>query len=249
MRSVICVICVLLVPISTFSQTKQTAQQNNIWFQGFSTIRLGDRWSVPLEVQIRRADSGAIWQQVQFRTTVLYRANRYVTVGGGYAYTYTWPYGEQPIAAKTPEHRAFEQMNIRHRVKSIPVDHRLRLEQRYTRRVDPISRELLDEFNYTNRFRYQGGITIPIKRQDKSRTSSGDVFLFANDELFFNFGENVQRNKFDQNRVAAGVGYRLSPDSNFRVGYLHQYSQKSDGVRFESNHTITLSLTYNFSLW
>lgn len=251
MRSII-VISILLFPVSALGQTpsppSETAHQSLVWLQGFSTAKLNDRWSFPLEIQIRRAETGATWQQFQFRGAVLFKANDHITLGGGYSYINTWPYGEQPVATEFPEHRLYEQLNIRHKVESVPVEHRLRLEQRYVRRIDAASRRLLDEYNYTNRFRYQGGITIPIADTDPSKVERGDKFFFANDEIFFNFGENVLRNKFDQNRVAAGIGYHFSPDSNFRVGYLHQYIQKGNGFQFESNHIITLSLTYNFSL-
>jgi hypothetical protein len=245
-----------LVPILTFGQSSpptQTDQQSLIWLQGFSTVKLDSksRWSFPLEIQIRRAETGATWQQFQFRGTVLFKANDRVSLGGGYSYINTWPYGAQPVATEFPEHRLYEQLSINH--KSLPkehrFDHRLRLEQRYVRRINNATRQLLDEYNYTNRFRYQGGITVPLnKGGDPWHQKKDDWIFYANNELFFNFGENVQRNKFDQNRVAAGIGYYLSPNSNFRVGYLHQYIQKGDGVRFDSNHIITLGLTYNFTL-
>lgn len=264
MRSIICVMCVFLFPVLTFGQTtppNQTAQQGQIWFQGFSTIKFKyidegkekeSRWRVPLEIQIRRAETGATWQQFQLRATVLFKANDRVTLGGGYSYINTWPYGEQPVATEFPEHRLFEQLSINHKInaKTTPrIDHRLRLEQRYVRRINAATRQLLDEYNYTNRFRYQGGVTLPLsKGVDVWHPKKSDWVFYANDELFFNFGENVQRNKFDQNRVAAGIGYYFSKDSHFRAGYLHQYIQKGDGVRFESNHTITLTYTHDFTL-
>jgi hypothetical protein len=257
MRFTICLTMgILLSPIAAFSQTAspapQTVQQGMLWLQGFSTLKADNhsRWSFPLETQIRRAEMGATWQQFLVRGLALYKINDSVSAGGGVAFVETWRYGKQPFAADFPEYRAFQQLNISHKTwdEKQRFDQRVRLEQRFVRRINPATGQLLDEYNYTNRIRYLGGITVPLNEGgDTWRQKKGDWILYANNEIFFNFGKNVANNTFDQNRAWVGIGYYSSANTNFRVGYLYQYLQKGNGVQFESNHVLTLTLTRNFS--
>jgi hypothetical protein len=257
MRFTICLMMsIFLLPIPAFSQstspTPQTVQQGMLWLQGFSTLKKDNRsrWSFPLEIQIRRAEMGGTWQQLMPRGLALYKINDRVSAGGGLAFINTWRYGKQPFAAEFPEYRIFEQLSINHKSwdEQQRFDHRVRLEQRFVRRINAATGQLLDEYNYTNRIRYLGGITVPLNEGgDTWRQKKGDWILYANDEIFFSFGKNVANNTFDQNRAAVGVGYYSSANTNFRVGYLHQYLQKGNGVQFESNHVLTLTLTRNFT--
>lgn len=237
-----------LCPIAAYGQT---VQQQHVWIQGFSNIKLTPHWELASELQIRRAGWGMDWQQIMPRVAVIYNLNKKVSVGAGYGFVETYAYGEQPVATKFPEHRIFQQAIIKVPIKKITTEHRFRLEQRYLRAIDTANRRLLDHYIYTNRVRYRGGVTVPIKRAEPGRNGlgKGDTYFYTNNEVFFNFGKNVLNNVFDQNRAAAGIGYYFAPTGQMQIGYLHQYLQKGDGVRHESNHTLTLSFTYNFSLF
>jgi hypothetical protein len=242
------VLGLFLFPIAAFGQT---VQQQHVWIQGFSNIKLSPQWEVFTEIQARRADWGTDWQQFMVRGGILYNVNKRLSVGAGYGFIDTYAYGEQPVAARFPEHRIFQQATLKVPIKKVATEHRVRLEQRYLRAIDTVNRRLLDHYIYTNRVRYRSQATIPIRRVDPGRSGpgKGDAFFFANNEIFFNFGKNVLRNVLDQNRASAGIGYHFGPTGTMQVGYLHQYLQKGDGVRYESNHTLVMSFTYNFSLF
>jgi hypothetical protein len=45
------------------------------------------------------------------------------------------------------------------------------------------------------------------------------LYFVAYDELFI----NSTGNKFDRNRLYAGLGYKLSGSFNFELGYLNQF--------------------------
>ena len=42
------------------------------------------------------------------------------------------------------------------------------------------------------------------------------------DEIFIQFGENVQENIFDQNRLSGLIGYKLNKYFKLELGYLNQ---------------------------
>jgi hypothetical protein len=251
LRLIVLVVALLVCPTSAICQTlpaqPNTVHQGHLWLQVFNTIKLSDRWTLQNEVQARRAEFGLTWQTLLFKTTPMYRVNDYISVGAGYSLGSAWPYGKQPAASKVFEQRVFEQLNARQKVGSVPLEHRVRLEQRFVRRVDQAGTGP-NPYVYANRVRYRGGTRIPIHRIDAASQHRGDAFFYVNDEVFFSFGRNVPRQGFDQNRFAAGIGYQLSSESNIQTGYLHQYIKKSDGVRAESNHTLTIAFTYDFSL-
>ena len=76
--------------------------------------------------------------------------------------------------------------------------------------------------------------------------SEGTLFLSLYDEPFIQFGKKFQRNYLDQNRLYLALGYQFSPKGNIQFGYLNHYVIKGDGLRSERNHTLQLSVTYNF---
>lgn len=67
----------------------------------------------------------------------------------------------------------------------------------------------------------------------------------VNNEVFLGFGRGIGKNILDQNRYIAAVGYKVSPNFNFQVGYLNQIIVKSNGIQIERNHTLWTSIVYN----
>ena len=86
--------------------------------------------------------------------------------------------------------------------------------------------------SYVNRFRYFLKGTMPFARDDR-------YFAFYN-ELMVGFGENVQRNIFDQNRAYAAIGFRTGPATSFEIGYLLQTVQRPTENMVLFNHTFQL---------
>jgi hypothetical protein len=82
----------------------------------------------------------------------------------------------------------------------------------------------------------------------------GEWYLTGFDEVFLNFGREVGTNVFDQNRVAGGLGYRVSEDFRLEAHYLSQIVQhaapdaRSGLPVFEFNNGFRLGLTYNLTL-
>jgi hypothetical protein len=249
-RLFISAVIVCLIPFTASGQTtpeKSTAQQSNFWLQGFSTIRLDKHWSVPLEIHVRRAHTGLTWQALLIRGALVRDFNEHVSAGAGYGHVTSWPYGQFSPLAKFGEHRIYEHVLIKYKLGETLFEQRIRLEQRWIQSVDSAHGVALDEHFYQNRIRYRPGISVPLRANEKKPGGEPETFFFLNDEILFNFGHSVEHNDFDQNRFAFGIGQKLGKVT-MQAGYLHQYLQRPDGRRFESNHTLTLSFTHNISL-
>ncbi len=228
---------------------KNTTQNTLGWFAYFGTHRIADKYSIWTELQLRRSDFLNVWQQSFVRTALMYHFDENTHVALGYGYFLTYPYGEQAIALDEPrpEHRPWQQLNLKNVNGSWEFQHRFRLEQRLLQNwtspnPDTKLRSLTDGYELQNRLRYRFLASLPL-----TRDSEGNTFLFATgyNEVFVNFGGNIGYNIFDQNRFGITAGINLSKMANVQIGYMNQTIQKSNGRDVEGNNALTLFLTWN----
>ncbi len=236
-------LCISLWSQAVYAQASQreVATQFNAWYMYFGTYRFSEAWSVHSEFQLRR--SGILEDPQQFlgRIGLNYHVNESLMLSGGYAYIITSPYGEQPVLDKFPEHRLWQQLVFNQKIGKAAINHRYRLEQRW---LDlPTTEE--NDYTYLNRARYRLMVNIPL---NSATISKGTLFISVYDEVMINFGKNSGKNIFDQNRIYGALGYQISPSANVQVGYLNQYIQKPDGLRFEQNNTFQLAVFHNLDL-
>ena len=252
-RKAICVFVVAasgsLVSYSAYAQQKEIDTQSLSWGCYFGTYRLTENWSVWTELQLRRADFVNEWQQVLPRVGLNYHFRNNIIFTAGYAYLWTYPYGEQPIPLNEPryEHRPWQQVLLLHESGKVTFQHRFRLEQRFLQNwsaPDPVThlRSIEPGFELQNRMRYRFLLALPL-----TVDSNGNQKLFATvyDEIFVNFGDNIGFNLFDQNRIGATLGYQVTKQFNLQAGYMNQVIQKANGKDVENNHALTLFLTFN----
>lgn len=219
-----------------FLANAQTIQDTNThaWFMYFGDHPVSNKWGVHLEGQMRRAHTGLTWQQLLLRPGVNYQVNPHFMLTGGYAYVRSWPYGDYPARAAFPEHRFFEQALIRHKIKALPIQHRLRLEQRLVGIV-PAPAAGVESWQTRNRFRYMLRGDIPLPMQINGQKRFG-IALY--DEFFVQFGANHGIRYLDQNRAYGALTYKLTKFNRVEFGYLHQYIPQRNGLIVEHNHTL-----------
>jgi hypothetical protein len=229
---------------STAGSAQNIVDQDLAWLALFGNHRLNERWGLHTEYQLRRHGPVEHWQQSLLRLGV----DHYLPTGPiltvGYAWIYTWPYGEQPVAFDFDEHRIWQQLIFNQKAGLFHFNHRYRAEQRFLeqQRIQPDGTSIAKGFIFKQRARYRLMVSYPLMRQTRA---DGLFFLAAYNEIFVGFGRNIDRNVFEQNRLYGGVGWRYSTNGNVRIGYLNQYIIKSDGSQAERNHTVELAVTYN----
>lgn len=245
-----------LITIVLFAGTCSIAQNdrvndfNNInWLQSFNTIKLSSKWSLHAEYQWRRENGLKDWQQSLLRVGANYKLNDNVTAHMGYAWVETFSYGDFPIAnnGTFPEHRIYEQLNLRQPVGKVLFTHRFRIEQRWLGRVKAgtdDNREIEDWF-FLHRFRYQFRTQYPFY-------TKGDKQLYwaAADEIFLGAGKNLGTNIFDQNRLFLLLGVRLNKKVSIEAGYFNQTLQQGRRINnntiIQRNNGIVLSSFINW---
>ena len=234
----IILICLLAsFPKNAASQSGRVKDFNqNGWYMYFGDHKVTDKWGLHTELQVRRYNLLKDPQQLLIRTGVNFNLTETAMFTLGYGFIETYPYGEFPAAGDFVEHRIYEQLQLKGNIERVGLVHRYRLEQRWVQ--SPVT----SDYTYLNRARYMLRATLPLAG---ATTEAKEPYLAVYDEVFVGFGNNIQRNIFDQNRAYIALGYKISDAAAIEAGYLNQIVQKANGIAFEYNHTLQLGLTYN----
>jgi hypothetical protein len=123
------------------------------------------------------------------------------------------------------------------------------LEQRFVGRYSSINQINEDEFPLFNRLRYLFRLQIPlIGNETKDKTP----YIALYDEIFIGFGENVNANIFDQNRIGALIGFRFNKNVRLEGGYLNQTLQFGRQINgqsvFQNNNGLIINANFNIDL-
>ena len=145
---------------------------------------------------------------------------------------YAWIQTTLQPSGHSNEHRIWQQVTWSPRTGPISLLVRPRLEERFLSTGDDVGW----------RFRQFFKATYPIGHQDR-------LFLAAYDEVFFDLNDTDwgQHTGFSQNRLFAGLGWRLDPDGGaaLEMGYLNQFiNKRSQDDRM--NHILSINLFLTF---
>lgn len=209
----------LIVSCQFFKLNAQTISQNSGWFMLVNSTKFNDKFGLHFDFQLRSADSWDYVRNVLIRPGITYYINKTQNATLGYLYTSTFTQ-MAPIGAGTSykntllENRVWEQYIINHKISSIFVQHRFRLEQRFV--------ETQGDAIFAQRFRYFFRFIRPL--QKKQETFKEGVFVALQNEVFLNIQNKHKLNGaiFDQNRFYLAAGYRFSSKIDLEVGYMNQ---------------------------
>lgn len=248
-------ILLLIITISNyaFSQNNRINTSEEIgWYNYFGTFKLSEKFGLHTEYQFRRDNIITDWQQSLLRLGVNYNLNPRVQFRAGYAWIETFNYGEIPIngmGRDFTEHRIFQMAQLSHKEGIVDLSHRFMLEQRFVGRYSNANLNSEDEFPLLHRLRYMFRLQVPLKGEaiiDKT------PYIALYDEIFIGFGNNVNANVFDQNRIGLLFGYRFNKNIRIEGGYLNQIIQFGRQINgqnvFQNNHGIIINANFNFDL-
>jgi Protein of unknown function (DUF2490) len=209
------------------------------WLASFNTIKTGKKTSLHTDVQWRSSDELKHTQTLLLRPGLNIHLTKQIIVTGGYAFIHNRRVINN-VSGYAPEHRIWEQLLYNHKLKSIFVSHRLRLEQRFVSKSLVQNDELKNEGTlFANRFRYFIRNVLPFQQQ---KTFSKGMFAALQNEVFVNIGNtaNVNGKFFDQNRLYLALGYRLHSSFDLETGYLNQYISGRNGL-LSNNHVVQVA--------
>ena len=238
---------------TSLGQNSRIHTSNTIgWYNYFGTFKVSQNFGVHTEYQWRRNQIITDWQQSLLRVGVHYNLNPRVLFRVGYAWVETFPYGEYSInglGRDFTEHRIFEMVQLSHKEADVDLSHRFMLEQRFVGRYSSENETTEDEFPLLNRFRYMIRLQTPLIGNE----IKDDIpYVLLYDEIFVGFGENVQANIFDQNRIGILLGYRFNKNVRIEGGVLNQtlqFGRQINGKNvIQNNNGIILNASFNIDL-
>lgn len=214
----------LLLGNSVFSQNIKAPEVGN-WTMFFGQLRFHEKWSIHAEAQYRDYGIIAEPEQILLRSGVNFHYSSNAMLSAGYGritnYMYDYELIETPVAS---ENRIWQQGILKNNIGRAFFEHRYRLEQRLIHSND--------NTRYIDRIRYLMRVTVPL---NKIKVEKNAFFLSFYDEVFIHFSNSP----FDRNRLYAAMGYQLSDNCNFQLGYLAQT------VNSRTNSYLQLALFYN----
>jgi long-subunit fatty acid transport protein len=225
------------------AQSKNVKYDEQLWNQFASRLRFAEKWSLHFDVGIRFRD-GYIQEKTQYfvRPGIIYQASKKVQISGGYAFfsTSQWLNGYEDVFR--PEHRYWNFITIRESFGRFEIRHRYRLEARWQQKFK--SGKLLDGYDFFWRFGYQFQCNMALNNK---KITDNTIFLIVSDELMVNAGKTIE-NYFDQNRIAAGLGYQFNDTWRLTATYQYVYGKQARGTQAISAQLIWLTLSMNLDL-
>ncbi|RCT54674.1 DUF2490 domain-containing protein [Winogradskyella sp. KYW1333] len=216
MRYIIFAILITAFQFISYSQTS-TEDYLGSWYTYGSNHRLNERFSINPYAELRfyEASSNYNLAFVSIRGNYHFKKNQ--SIGFGYAYLNIdtlFEFDEEP---NVHEHRLFQQYTKYHRLNTLKLSHRGRLEQRF--QYFTSNSELQNRFRYKIQARY-----------DINKT----LFLVVSEEPFVNFQDQV----FHENRFYTGLGINFLKNSQLQIGYLKQHIRKNNLNRIQMGISI-----------
>jgi hypothetical protein len=214
------------------AQCQRTTTSNDFgWYVFNGDHRFTDSWGAHTEFQWRRRHIVTDPQQMLLRLGANYHAGKRTMLTVGYALVESYSGGHY-----FPEQRLYEQVQLSDSIGRLAITHRYRLEQRWDEFPGT------SQYLYFNRVHYMLRGTLPLKGH---ALDPREPYISAYDTIYIGFGNNVP-NIFDQNRLYAGLGYKLNREASLEAGYLYQISEQRNQSAFQHNHIVQIGFSYNF---
>lgn len=224
------------------SPGKEVTHQQLVWFSYSVALTFNNRWSLITEVQERRFINPDRHHQFLARTQARYALGRNWEAELGFTYFLQSP--NDPKATErlaVPELRPHIQLSYAQPLGRVSISHRYRAEKRFFRNTS--NGELAPGYNTNYRFRYKLGVAYRL-----TYLNDRPLKLEVSDEIHLNTGDKILYNRFDQNRIYAGLSYAVSEKLEVSVGYLNWYQQRDAGNQFYNRHIVQLAISHNIDL-
>jgi len=235
----------LLFPLLLVAQKKVTNQQL-LWYTYNNTIRFNEKWSLQSEVQERRFFNPGAQHQLVIRSNIYRKLIENWSASAGMTYFLQSPQDpESESNLMVPELRPDIGFDNKQKLAFMTISHRYKMEARFMH--DFANDELTGGYRFLSfRFRYQLGFDIPVWRNPDTREER--LSLKIKEEILLNAGSKIVKNTFDQNRIYAGLNYRINPDFSVEAGYLNWYQQRASGTDYYDRDIIRFSVFHTLSL-
>lgn len=237
-KTLLSVIVLLMACEKLAIAQKQIEVRDQTWLGYFNQTRLTNKSGLWADLHYRLTNDFINERSVSIaRIAYIYYLSDQVRLMAGYAYA------NQNSTPDIPEHRPWQQIQWFDKKNGFNIMQWFRIEERYRRKV--AGGELIDDYNFNWRLRYNFALTLPLKgKQVVAKTP----FLFFNNEVHINAGKNILNNYFDQDRLFLGLGYQFTSHINAQLGYMYVFQQLPAANQYVQINAIRLFVFHNLDL-
>jgi hypothetical protein len=222
-------------------QEKEIRNSKMTWIQYYNKTSLSERWMWKIDGGFRWSDFFDKSSQFLTRTGIAYNLNPAIQLTGGFAWLGYYSDGD----LSRMEYRPYQELSIKNIYNSFSINHRYRLEERFSEYQDPPESSSGSSFNF--RFRYSLMFKIPLWEFPSDHTERKVVLNLGN-EVFLNAGEEVIHSIFDQNRFILSPGIQLNENLSLHFTWNSLYASGDESYRYSLNHVFWLQVKHGLDL-
>ena len=229
--------------LSSYAQSvKNVDHQNILWTRYYNQLFFNEKWSLHTEIDnrvfLKPIQENVFVTRIQGR----YRINEHLETGIGFAYfSVDTQIPEVNPDFNIPEYRGQQDLTWKETMGKFGINQRFQLEERFIRNAN--KEMLLPGSLFSWRFRYRLQTEYTFWKKEKQLLKA-----VISDEIMFNFGKNIIRNTFDQNRIYAALHYGLNPNIAFEIGYLNSFQRRSNGIDHFNRDIIRVSIFHKIKI-
>jgi hypothetical protein len=208
------ILCLLLI-ISTLDTVLAQDENYGKWFVYFGNQKINNKWLLQSDMQYRLNQIPDQKSQLLLRAGIGYNlteANNNILLGLAYVQS-NWEEGDA-ARTSTIEKRIYQQYLYKQKRNYLFLTHRVRMEERFIAN------------DFTLRSRYFFAVQKSLNGKLLNRRS---IYASGFNELFI----DISNQKFDRNRLFAGMGYGVTNDIRLETGYLIQSQKNSTRGQFQ----------------
>ena len=236
LKKSVVLILLSLIDQGVIAQEKNVETQNVLWSRYLLHFQFSEKWTPFFDVEERVYASTL--RQHHFLPSIgtRYKVDEHFTLSAAMMYFgLTLP--QDPDANKKQiQDELRPQLSISFKYdtgSNLIFLSRIKPELRYIRTPDAASYRLR-----TLRLRMRMGVKYLINNKF-------DVKLL--EEIHMNISNRIVRNVFDQNRLSAGINYKLNDQFQFETGYLYWFQQSSSGDDFFSRNIVYFTIKHDLN--
>ena len=208
------ILCLLLIISSLDAVLAQDKNYGN-WFVYFGNQKINNKWLLQSDVQYRLNQIPNQKSQLLLRAGIGYNlteANNNILLGLAFVES-NREEGDETVSTSN-EKRIYQQYLYKQKRDNWFLTHRVRLEERFIAN------------DFALRARYFLAVQKPLNGKLLNRRS---IYASGFNELFI----DISNQKFDRNRLFAGMGYGVTNDIRLETGYLIQSQKNSTRGQFQ----------------
>lgn len=220
------------------AQDKNVEKQDILWTRYLLKMPVNEKWSPFFDVEERLYLNSLRQHHFLPSLGATYKLDQNFSITAAMMYfELTLPQDpEADFKEIQQELRPQIALNFKHKInEKWTYLSRFKVEWRYKKRPAE------EDFSFSNyRFRMRMGVKYQINQKFTAKLL---------EEIHFNVGKNIVRNVFDQNRLSAGINYKINDQFQVESGYLYWFQQSSTGDDFFSRNIAYLTLKHNLNLF